>query len=561
LSKPSVNPPATPHTVDASEGLPIHAPIRGRHLDQPWLGELDGELVLSGWVVGEEPIERVVATAGGRPLAHVRVDRPRADIAKAFPDLESAESSGFRMLLPAGVLQRAEEVLVEVIVGDGPPEPIWSVRLGYCGEHADSSPPKRSKSRRRWSREKERDVEPTPDVPKDSFRVVALISTFNEADIIDPVLEHLHTNGVSSYLIDNESTDETVERARKWVGRGLLGIESIGTASGGRTSWKAILERKVELTRELGADWYIHHDADEVRESPWPGMSLRDAIRHVDGLGYNAIDFRVLNFPPVDDAFRSGDDPRTHFSRWEDPAEYDRLQRKCWKAGFSGVALEDGGHDVRFPERRLFPLRFLLRHYPIRSQAHGTRKVMRERKQRFVPEEVGMGWHRQYDGISGVDHQFLRSPGSLKPFNLDRIRLETALEDGRDASAPTVPGIETPEEIGARGCLDQAGPEKISGWAASANGRTEPVTVQVWDGDRVIATEVAHRYRADLKKQGVAGGHAGFTIRTPRALLDGRPHWVWVTVAGTALRRSPLVLRSDARPASTGNQDESEAVA
>ena len=60
----------------------------------------------------------------------------------------------------------------------------------------------------------------------DDFRVVAIISAFNEEDIIDPILAHLGGNGVETYLIDNRSTDDTVERARAWFGRGLIGIES-----------------------------------------------------------------------------------------------------------------------------------------------------------------------------------------------------------------------------------------------------------------------------------------------------------------------------------------------
>jgi Glycosyl transferase family 2 len=402
-------------------------------------------------------------------------------------------------------------------------------------------------------------TQPGPEAAAPLFHVVAIISTFNEADIIGPVLDHLGSNRVSSYLIDNGSTDETVARAQEWLGRGLLGIERMPPGDGGRVSWRAILARKLELSRELGADWYMHHDADEVRESPWPGVSLQEAIWRVDRLGYNAIDFRVLNFPPVDDTFRPGHDPREHFTRWEDPAEYDRLQRKAWKAGFPDVSLEDGGHDVRFAERRLFPLRFLLRHYPIRSQAHGTRKVLRERKERFTPDETAMGWHRQYGHVQDVDHLFLKNPALLQPFDLDRIRLETMLEDARTSSPPADDG-RTPAHPPVRGFLEQATPTRVSGWAAREDGDGDPLTVELWDGGRPIATVVADRPREDLERHGIAGGRAGFVVRTPPQLLDGRPHWIWATVrdSGVALTRSPLVLCSPSRPTTPGEGDPAE---
>jgi hypothetical protein len=391
-------------------------------------------------------------------------------------------------------------------------------------------------------------AQPAPPQPSsDRFRIVALISAYNEADIIGPVLDHLAEQGVHSYLIDDGSTDDTVEIASRRLGRGLLGIERLDKADATKTAWRAILARKLELSAELGADWYIHHDADEIRESPWPSMTLRDALQWVDRLGFNAVDFRVLNFAPVDDNFRPGDDPRLHFVRWADPAEYDRKQRKCWKAGCPGVRLEDGGHDVRFDDRRLFPIRFLLRHYPIRGQAHGVRKVMHERRGRFVEEEIALGWHRQYDDVATADHAFLRNPASLTPFDLDALRLETLLEPS--ARPPAEPSRESPTDRRSevRGVLEHVSNGYIGGWALNFAPTGGVPDVDLWDGGNPIATVRASITRPDLTGKGAGGG---FAVQAPRVLLDGRAHWIWATVAGTgvALRRAPLVLQAAGRP-------------
>ena len=266
------------------------------------------------------------------------------------------------------------------------------------------------------------------------FRVVAIISAFNEADVISPVIGHLVENGVDVYLIDNRSTDGTADAAKRWLRKGLLGIEQFpaeAPAGDGPPpfDWEAILKRKEALAKELSADWFIHHDADEFREAPWPGMKLRDAIAWVDRLGYNCIDFRVLNFPPLGNGFRPGDDPSEHFTHWEDPVVYDTLQRKCWKAQKAPVSLAaSGGHEAQFPGRRIFPIRFLLRHYPIRSQEHGRRKVFDERKKRFVDKERAKGWHVQYDSIADENHSFLGDPGKLQLYDPDRIRLDLLVD-------------------------------------------------------------------------------------------------------------------------------------
>ena len=58
-----------------------------------------------------------------------------------------------------------------------------------------------------------------------------------------------------------------------------------------------------DLAATLEANWFLHHDADEFRESPWPDLDLLGALERVDALGYSAIDFRVLNFRPTHDDF------------------------------------------------------------------------------------------------------------------------------------------------------------------------------------------------------------------------------------------------------------------
>src|SRR5262249_15218879 len=150
-----------------------------------------------------------------------------------------------------------------------------------------------------------------PDPAQADFRVTALISAYNEGDIIEPIIAHLIENGIDVFLIDNHSTDDTVAQVSQWLGRGLVAIETFPSPEAGagptdRFAWEDILARKLALSRKMQTSWFIHHDADEIRESPWPGATLREAIQWVDRLGYNAIDFRVLNFPPVDDGFQQG---------------------------------------------------------------------------------------------------------------------------------------------------------------------------------------------------------------------------------------------------------------
>jgi glycosyl transferase family 2 len=260
------------------------------------------------------------------------------------------------------------------------------------------------------------------------FSVVAIIAAYNEADVIEHVVSDLIDQGIHIYFLDDGSTDGTVAAVERHLGRGVLGIERLNQdAVPAPFDWERILLRKSQLASELDASWFIHHDADEFRESPWPHLSLIEAIRHVDALGYNAIDFAGLEFWPVDDRFRAGDDVRDAFTFYSELAPYDRVQIRCWKKTADRVDLaSSGGHEVRFSGRKIFPGRFILRHYPIRGQAHGERKVFQERRTRFVTQERARGWHVQYDAIPN-GASFIRKASTLTSYDPEAVRLSLTL--------------------------------------------------------------------------------------------------------------------------------------
>jgi SAM-dependent methyltransferase len=256
-----------------------------------------------------------------------------------------------------------------------------------------------------------------------SFRVLALMCAFNEADVIGPVLQELTSQGVEVHLIDNWSTDSTVDRASAFFGKGLTSITRF-PASGptGTYDWHALLTHVEQLGLEAQADWIIHHDADEIRESPWPGVSIKQALYQVEEQGFNCIDHTCLVFPPSDGrAFPLDGDLHSHFRGFQfgnRPGHF--LQLKAWKRQPIRVRLAaSGGHWAEFDNARVYPWKFLLRHYPFRSQQHGLRKVLGERQARWNENErAHRGWHTQYDDI-GPDHSFIARPDTLLDFGPD----------------------------------------------------------------------------------------------------------------------------------------------
>ena len=64
------------------------------------------------------------------------------------------------------------------------------------------------------------------------FSVVAIIATYNEADIIGQVVGDLIEQDVHVYLLDDGSTDGTVAAVEPYRGRGLLGVEPVARDGG-----------------------------------------------------------------------------------------------------------------------------------------------------------------------------------------------------------------------------------------------------------------------------------------------------------------------------------------
>ena len=262
-----------------------------------------------------------------------------------------------------------------------------------------------------------------------SLTITAIIATYNEADVIARCVEDLVSQGISVIILDDGSVDGTMQALDGFVRAGTVCVEPFQAADPSaehRFSLTHIIARKQQLATQIAQGWFINHDADEFRESPWLGVSLAEGIRRVDALGYNAIDFQLFNFWPTGESYVPGDDPRDTFPYCEPGATWDRLQIRCWK--HDGAALDlvsSAGHEAVFPGRRVFPTRFILRHYPFRGHEHAERKLFRERRPQYDPEERSHGWHLQYDALQ-PDHGFVRDRATLRLFEpvAERIQLQ-----------------------------------------------------------------------------------------------------------------------------------------
>jgi len=238
---------------------------------------------------------------------------------------------------------------------------------------------------------------------------LAFVCTYNEADIIGWTVAHLKRQGCHVLVVDCKSTDGTREIAER---AGAV----IQTYAKPPVSWHAMLGRIEDLTSHVGQIWCVHCDADELRYSDVPGETLTDGFARVQAAGYNAIDHNVLTFHPTVDGYDGSQDPEKFFSYYsDDPLNQSIGQVKAWQNPGSVSLAHSGGHQVQFAGRRIYPGKFLSKHYPIRSQVQGERKVFRERQ--WLDQKQGRrDWHVQYRDIER-GHNFIFEMDGLREWS------------------------------------------------------------------------------------------------------------------------------------------------
>lgn len=226
------------------------------------------------------------------------------------------------------------------------------------------------------------------------MRIIAILAAYNEQRFIGVCLEHLIAHGVEAYLIDNESTDQTVAIAEQYLGHGLIGIETLSRV-GGLHRWPAILERKEKLAASLDADWFMHVDPDEMRLPPTSDRTLAEALAEVDAQGYNAVNFQEFTFVPTQEAPDHDHPDFMQTMKWYYPfARHFPYRVNAWKRQPGPVSLDSGGHRVRFPGLCIYPEPFKMKHYQFLSLEQA--RITYLEKKKYPADEVKKGIWRHW---------------------------------------------------------------------------------------------------------------------------------------------------------------------
>lgn len=257
-------------------------------------------------------------------------------------------------------------------------------------------------------------LKPRELIVPESFKVLAVIHFFNEADILEKTIQYLLAQQVDLYLLDNWSDDGSYEIARRYQEScpERIHLERFPTSGGSDDyEWYNQLEKTELIGKNLDYDWFIHYDTDEMRISPWENTTLREAIYWIDRQGYNCIENTVVDFRVtawnMDNIFMQD----TFFDFRHTKLMFDQV--KTWKKSSQINLKSSAGHFARIVHPKIFPLKFLNRHYPLRSREQAEKKVFRDRLPRFQKERAKRGWHAHYDDFTKAEDFIFDRSGLL----------------------------------------------------------------------------------------------------------------------------------------------------
>ncbi len=217
------------------------------------------------------------------------------------------------------------------------------------------------------------------------MKIVAIICVRNDLVYLREVIPYLENEKIDVILINNESTDDTLEVISGAEYRNIQHIETL--PFNGQFDLSAQLEAKVAAIESADADWIIHQDADEILQSPTEWGGLRRHIELADSQDFNVLNFNEIVMLPSNPQVNDFIHNNSNYYFFE-PRPL-RLMR-AWKKAAKLVNYRTGGHVLDGDDVVVYPERMLLKHFIVRSQQHAFEKYL---GRVFSSVDLQKGWH------------------------------------------------------------------------------------------------------------------------------------------------------------------------
>ncbi len=217
--------------------------------------------------------------------------------------------------------------------------------------------------------------------------ICAVIAARNEAQYLHLLLPMLASQGIDVAILDNGSSDGSHDLYSAYMKHPVILVEQLPYH--GHFSLTEQLETKQVIHKKINHDWVIHLDADEVLEHVQPGLSLRDAIREADELGYNALNFEEFVFLPEPQADYFGKNYYDGMMQYYFFEFAKNRRNLAWQRNMPFENILSAGHTLSGDGLAISPVKHVLRHYIVLSQEHARCKYL---NLIFDDSDLRKGW-------------------------------------------------------------------------------------------------------------------------------------------------------------------------
>ncbi len=243
-------------------------------------------------------------------------------------------------------------------------------------------------------------------------RACGILFCYNEEQIIGETLKHYLKQGIDIVVIDNYSTDSSLDIAKtmrdKYSGK-VLDIVRVKTEG---YEWRKILQTACEyMHKNLNHyEWILLIDADAFYYSPVRDMSLLEFMDAVKKYRYNIIDGKVYEFFPI----QKEAIPLLKMKYYDTSDDLIERQHKIFLYHPTIDFYTASGHQCYRSNRRVCSkVRFIYKHYPWISYEHGLKKIFKERKPRYVEMKEHPTWYEKWVGMLPIEKDFIKDPAKL----------------------------------------------------------------------------------------------------------------------------------------------------
>lgn len=241
------------------------------------------------------------------------------------------------------------------------------------------------------------------------LKIACVVCARNELPYLKTLVPYLLNQNIEFILIDNDSTDGTLNWIASSPYASAVQIHSL--AYRGVFDLGAQLALKSEIFANLQSRWIIHQDADEILQGAESWGSLRALIEEADAQGYEALNFHELVMLPLAPEL---DAPYVNNRLCYFFEPHPQRLMRAWKRELTLSNQESGGH-ILSGNYKLSPARPLLRHFIVRNQQHAFEKYLHRT---FSDTDLAKGWH-----------------GNRRNFTVENLRIP--IDDPRLTLLPT----------------------------------------------------------------------------------------------------------------------------